>query len=291
MLVFVVDLPHDLLDEVLQGNEPGGSSKLVEHDGHLDPLGAHLGEEIFNDLATGHKPRRAHDRLDFGSVVASRAPKISRDKNTHHPVDRVLVHRQTKTTLVQHDFLCLVDRSRDRNRHHRRAWRHDLGNLHAIEIHDVGNHLPFVVVDLSLAVSHVSENFQLRTAHFGHRFPPWCDQPIEVGQRDEDRLHHLHHPTQDVCGWLGESLPMVCAERLRENLRKHQDGQRQQRREKGNPSVAEYLKRERSAHRGTNRVPDGIEGQYRRDGFVDVVAHAREHVTQTLIALLKHRNE
>jgi hypothetical protein len=53
--VLVLDLADDLLDQVLQRHQPRRAAVLVQHDRHLDPLLAHLPDQVLHRLALRHE--------------------------------------------------------------------------------------------------------------------------------------------------------------------------------------------------------------------------------------------
>lgn len=49
VLLLIVNLPDDLLKDVLQGHHPSGTSVLVDDDGHVQTPPPHLGGQGAND--------------------------------------------------------------------------------------------------------------------------------------------------------------------------------------------------------------------------------------------------
>ena len=45
-VIFVLNLTHDLFEDVLDGNQPGGATVFVGHDGNVDAVTTQLPEEI-----------------------------------------------------------------------------------------------------------------------------------------------------------------------------------------------------------------------------------------------------
>ena len=63
-VVLVGDLAHDLLEDVLDGDEAGGAAVLVDDDRDVGLLCLHLPQQLVDGLALGDEDRRAHDRVD-----------------------------------------------------------------------------------------------------------------------------------------------------------------------------------------------------------------------------------
>ena len=62
LVMLVLDLADDLLDHVLDGEQPLGAAELVDDDGEVDPPGAHPREQIEHAHRFGHVERDAHQR-------------------------------------------------------------------------------------------------------------------------------------------------------------------------------------------------------------------------------------
>ena len=71
-VVLVDDLPDDLLEEVLQGHEPGRAAVLVDDDGHVELVLLHLPQQLGHPLLLRHEDRRA-DELPHRAVAAGRS--------------------------------------------------------------------------------------------------------------------------------------------------------------------------------------------------------------------------
>ena len=57
----VDDLADQLLDEVLEGDEPGGPAVLVDDDGHVERAGLHLAQQLGDPLGLGDELGGAHE--------------------------------------------------------------------------------------------------------------------------------------------------------------------------------------------------------------------------------------
>ena len=60
-VVLVLDFADDFFEQVLDGDEAGGAAVLVDDDGHVDALLAHVGEEVVHALRFGHEEGGAGD--------------------------------------------------------------------------------------------------------------------------------------------------------------------------------------------------------------------------------------
>jgi hypothetical protein len=62
LVQLVLDLADDLLDDVLDGDDALGAAELVDDDGQVRALPAHLAQQRLERLRVRHEQRRPHDR-------------------------------------------------------------------------------------------------------------------------------------------------------------------------------------------------------------------------------------
>ena len=72
LVVLVLDLAHDLLDEVLDGDEAGRAAVLVEDDGDMDAPPLQAVEEVVDEHRLGHEQRGAQEAADGWRAVVAR---------------------------------------------------------------------------------------------------------------------------------------------------------------------------------------------------------------------------
>ena len=58
-VVLVDDLAHELLDQVLEGDQPGSAAVLVDHDGEMESLGLHLAQQLMRPSSSRARSWRA----------------------------------------------------------------------------------------------------------------------------------------------------------------------------------------------------------------------------------------
>ena len=64
VVVLVLDLPDDLLDDVLEGHQAVDVAELVDDEGHVHGLFLHLTEDLLERGGFRHEERLAEDVLD-----------------------------------------------------------------------------------------------------------------------------------------------------------------------------------------------------------------------------------
>ena len=81
----VLDVPHDLLHDVLDRHDALAASVLVDHDGELETLALHLGEEVADPLGRRDvvgRPREVLHRVALRPAVE--------DVESGHDADHVV---------------------------------------------------------------------------------------------------------------------------------------------------------------------------------------------------------
>ena len=86
----VDDLPHQLLDEILERDQPGGAAVLVDHHGLVEALGLHLAHQVGDPLGLGHEVGLAGDGTSPGrhpgrSARCGSCPWCRRSRRRHRP--------------------------------------------------------------------------------------------------------------------------------------------------------------------------------------------------------------
>ena len=74
LVMLVLDLADDLLDHVLDRDQPLGAAELVDDDGEVDALGAHPREQVEHAHRFGHVERLAQQRRDVVGRRRRRRP-------------------------------------------------------------------------------------------------------------------------------------------------------------------------------------------------------------------------
>ena len=102
VVVFVVELAHDLLDRVLDRDHAGDAAVFVADDGHMVARLLHLMEQVVGGLGFRHIHRLAHDRLDRAGarirVERGRAHGVLEIRHAEQVVDVAADDRHTGET-------------------------------------------------------------------------------------------------------------------------------------------------------------------------------------------------
>ena len=95
-VVLVGDLADDLLEQVLERDQPGRAAVLVDDDGHVELLGLHLAQELGDALLLRYEDGRAHGIAHGLSALAvAHAPhEVLHEDETGDVVGGALVGRK-----------------------------------------------------------------------------------------------------------------------------------------------------------------------------------------------------
>ena len=95
-LVFVGDLAHDLLEDVLDRDQPGGAAVLVEHDRQVHLARAHLLQQLPHDLGAAARRAGVRSSPSMGGVsfVAEVGQQVLHEQHARDVVRRFAIHGQ-----------------------------------------------------------------------------------------------------------------------------------------------------------------------------------------------------
>ena len=93
LVKFVGDLPHDLFQEVFNGDDAHGAAVFVHHHRQVGSLALHLGQQPVDLLEFRHVGDGAHEGAD-GTVRAVLAQQVEIVEHPDEVVDAAVVDRQ-----------------------------------------------------------------------------------------------------------------------------------------------------------------------------------------------------
>ncbi len=101
-VVFVVDLPHDLLEDVLEGDDPGAATVLVDDDRKLIAALAEIDEQLVEIARLGDGRHGSHEFGDQGRrpVLDRHAVHRLHVNDAEHVVEILACHRETTVTCA-----------------------------------------------------------------------------------------------------------------------------------------------------------------------------------------------
>ena len=187
-VVLVGDLAHELLEEILEGDDAGGAAVLVDGDGEVDPLLAHLPQQIAHALGLGDEAGRPGERAD-GSVavaVALGPHEVLEVGDTDHVVDRGAGHGEPAEPVEDRDLDDVGNPEVAGDGHHVGPWDHHLADDRVAELEQGLDELALLGFDLLGLHGHVGDGEQLLLGDERPRLQTLARED-HVGQADEAR--------------------------------------------------------------------------------------------------------
>ena len=139
-VVLVLDLPDDLLDQVLDRHEARRATVLVEHDRDVDAPTLEALEEVVDGDRLGHEQRGAQQAADRGRAVVAdeEGQQVLRIEDADDVVDVAVVDRDARMALTHDRLDVRAEVGIERERDHVDARDHD-DAVWAVPDEDPGN--------------------------------------------------------------------------------------------------------------------------------------------------------
>jgi hypothetical protein len=275
LVELVADLADQLLEEVLEADEPRGTSVFVHHDGEVELLGLELPQQGVGPLG----PRHEIGRVKLGAEVevlrqpAEVGQEILGVEDPDDLIDGVLEHGHARVQVLAEQSQDLVGRGAHVEAEHVGARHHHLAHDGVLELEHLVDHLALGAVDHALARADVHQRAQLLLADLGlARRPLRARDPQGQGgepaerpaNRRNDRREPCHrpaHPRREDSRVLdrdghGEHFPEDA-----EQKRHAPDGD-------GEPGASEKLARDGRGKRGGGDVHHGDSHEERDEQLV-----------------------
>mmetsp|Transcript_29694 Transcript_29694/g.66594 ORF Transcript_29694/g.66594 Transcript_29694/m.66594 type:complete len:334 (-) Transcript_29694:838-1839(-) len=151
VVALVVDLAHDLLEDVLQGDHARGAPVLVHHDGHVQPPLPHLLQHRLHPHRLRDEVGRLHEATHFCGVVELWLHGVDKqvfgDGDSGDVVDVVHVHRDPRVLGAVHQKQKVAQRRVRLEGGDVDARSHDLGDAHVLEVEHPLDHLGLLGLD------------------------------------------------------------------------------------------------------------------------------------------------
>ena len=157
-VVFVGNLAHHFLDQILDGNEPVGAAILVDHQRQMESRRLHFEQKIEHRHRRRHVKRLAGDihgddralEIDLAEIEPRRAAGFALRRDPRHQiadmdhaariVERLMVDRQTRMLGLAEDVHQLADGYRVVDRDDVGARQHDVLDGELAEAQDTAQH-------------------------------------------------------------------------------------------------------------------------------------------------------
>ena len=160
----VLDLADDLLQEILEGDDPLRRAVLVDDDRHVLVRAPELGEERGQVLRLGHDVGRAQQRgeLDLGDrAVVERRDEVADVEDADDLVERLAEDGVAGVGRLEHGTESLLRCHLDRDADHLGTGHHHVRRLLVGEVEHLVEHLALVLLDLASLGRHLEQHLQL----------------------------------------------------------------------------------------------------------------------------------
>ena len=192
-IVLVANLADNLLEQILDRDQPGGAAVLVDDKRALRLLPLELLQELRHALGLGHHDGGAHERRDC-PVVFGRAEE-DEILDEHEPCDVVealFVDRKPRVLLLAKERAELADRRAFPDGDDIGPRRHHFAHQRVAEIDDALQEPPLFAFDQALLLRRLDIRLGDHVGLFrGFVGRGWrTRRPLRVGDKPRDRTRH-----------------------------------------------------------------------------------------------------
>src|SRR5215471_11451636 len=139
-VVFVLDLPDDFLDEVLDRDQTIDAAKLVDHHRDVRARLAHLHEQVKDRHRRRDKEHLAQEGEQLClTPLGNRAQDILDVNEADHVVQRLAIDRNARVTLLDHTRDDLGEGRLDVERDDVDTWHHDISRRPVVHFQDISD--------------------------------------------------------------------------------------------------------------------------------------------------------
>ena len=295
-VVLVGDLAHDLLEQVLQRDQARGAAVLVDHDRHVELLGAHLAEQLRHPLLLGHEDRRADRHPDGVGAFAGAGPahEVLQVDEADDVVGRVVfADGQPREPALDGVLDRVLDRVVGVDRDHVGARQHHLAHDGVTELEDRVDQPTFLAFDGVLAGRDVGHRAEVLLGDEGTLLQAPTGED-DVGDPDEQ----ARQPTQrrevgEEPQHRGErergALGVLHRERLRRDLADHEEQDDLQHDAEDDTDGSRGALQQHADERGGGELRDQHHEQHDVERLLGVFQHHDQSV-RALVALFLERD-
>ena len=198
-VVFVPDLAHDLLQQILKGDQPGSGAVLVQNDGEIHRIILHLQHELGDFLVFIGKvcfPQNIADMKIFLRPLMEK--QIFHIDDTDDIVRRIFVDRKPGKHFFLENFQQVIVAVINIGKYHIGPGNHDIFGLGVAKIKHVVDHDLFFIFQNAFLMAYFHDGAQLvggEVAIFLIRVDPQ-KQHQSPGKKIHDKDHRRQQPDQ-----------------------------------------------------------------------------------------------
>ena len=151
--MLVLDFADDLLDQILDRDNPVRAGKLVQHDGEVHPLRAHIRQHVERVAGLRHVKGLPHQR---GPVAGRRiglgeiGEHVLDVDHPDHIVQLVAIDRHARMAVIREDRDHLVPAGIGADRHDLAPRHGNVVRVVLAEMEEIAQHLPLDRAEIAL---------------------------------------------------------------------------------------------------------------------------------------------
>ena len=272
--MFVPDVAHQLLHDVLQGGNALRAPVLIHHHGHVGLVPLEDAHQLGDLGVAGGVEHRGLQGGDHGLPPVAGGVEVLLMDHAHDIVDAVLIDGQAGVTALRKEGAHLLHGAVLLRRHDIHPGSEDLGHLQVVELDGVADQLALVLVQAALVLRlvHHSDQLLLGDAVLLPLVDDQGEQALPLGEQEIGRGQHGYKGPQQGGREHGPGLRALLGQALGRDLAKDQD----------------HHSEHDGGHRGPPHVIQQPDEQHRADGgghVVDDVVSDEDGGQQLVIVL------
>ena len=161
LVALVIDLAHQLFDDVFQGDHALCAAVLVYHNGKVCLGVLHIPENVADALGVRHVDHILGDLCQRLELAAQEPEKVLVGNHANDVVHVLFVYRKPGKVIVQKHLLCLFDGGIRRQGDHPDTWNQYLADRGLIELQSGDHQIAFLFFQNALFLDLVNDVFQL----------------------------------------------------------------------------------------------------------------------------------
>ena len=276
--MLVPDLAHQLLHDVLHGDNALGAAVLVHHHGHVGLFHLERAQQMVHPGVGGGVVDGGDTALQVRLAPVAGGVEVLFVDHAHNVIQAVLIHRQAGVAALGEHGAHLVHGGVPGHGGDLHAGGKDIAHLQVAELDGRADQLALVLVQtaLVLRLRHHGDELLFGDARVVGGADDTAEQALPLGEQEvQRRQHRQQHPQQRGRGH-GKGLGALLGDGLGGYLAEDQHGHRQHHGGHGGAvALAHQIREEHGAHGGGGDVDDVVADEDGGEQAVIVLRHAQ----------------
>ena len=278
LVVLIPDLAHQLLQDILQGNDALGAAVLIHHNRHVVVL-LPQGAQQLGDLGGTSGIEGGGDHLfQRGGLFQPCQIVVLFMYHANDVVDGAMVDRQTGVTRLRKDLGQLLQGDVIFHGHHVYTGGQDLFHFHIVKFNGAADQLAFPIGQLAVVFGLADHGHQLALGDGVYLFVAHkaAQQLFPLGKQPGQRGHQCHQQLQD--GGYGGShrFRHLLGQALGGHLTKDQDHHSKHDSGEGRPLLSTHqLDEQHRTNGGSGDVHDVVADEDGGEQLIILLSHCQ----------------